>query len=390
MPNTVNSKMAKIHQSNLLLTKLPYFDIKRQHDPLLGGVLEAFEKVYSSGAYILGPALKEFECKFAGYLGVPYAAGVASGTDALIFGLKAAGIKKGDEVIMPSFTFTATALAALHLGAVPVFADVDARSFTLDPKSVRKALSKKTKAMIPVHLFGQCADMDALMDIARTSKIKVVEDACQAHGATWKGKKAGAFGDAGTFSFYPTKNLGGIGDGGMLTTSDEKLFRHVLQYRNLGKGLQDPMVHDEIGWTSRLDSVQAAFLSIKLAQLDRLNDERRKLAALFEQKLHRTPLLLPKEVPGALHVYHIYVVRVPDGKRDALKVFLAQEGIPSMIHYATPVHAQPIMKKYKTRRVPLPVTQALALDVLTLPFFPGMSEPEVEMVAQAIKKFYKG
>ncbi len=334
-------------------------------------------------------SLKEFERKFAGYLGVPYAAGVASGTDALIFGLKAAGIKKGDEVVMPSFTFTATALAALHLGAVPVFADVDARSFTLDPKSVRKAISKKTKAMIPVHLFGQTADMDVLMEIAKSGKLKVVEDACQAHGATWKGKKAGAFGDAGAFSFYPTKNLGGIGDGGMLTTSNEPLYRRVLQYRNLGKGIVDPLVHDEIGWTSRLDSVQAAFLSIKLDHLDEMNDERRKLAGLFAQKLQKSPLVLPSEVPGALHVYHIYVVRVPGGKRDALKEFLAQEGVPSMIHYATPVHAQPIMKKYKTRRVPLPVTQALAGEVLTLPFFPGMTEAEVETVSQAVLKFFK-
>lgn len=389
MPNTVNSKTPKIRQSNLPLTKIPYFDIKRQHDPLLSGTLAAFEKVFSGGAYILGPALKEFECKFAGYLGVPYAAGVASGTDALIFGLKAAGIKKGDEVIMPSFTFTATALAAMHLGAVPVFADVDARSFTLDPKSVRKALSKKTKAMIPVHLFGQCAPMDELMEIAKDAKLKVVEDACQAHGATWKGRKAGAIGDAGAFSFYPTKNLGGIGDGGMLTSSHEPLYRRVLQYRNLGKGIRDPLVHDEIGWTSRLDSVQAAFLSIKLDRLDAINDERRKLALLFEQKLGKTPLVLPQEVPGALHVYHIYVVRVPVGKRDALKDFLAQEGVPSMIHYATPVHAQPVMKQYKTRRVPLPVTQALAKEVLTLPFFPGMTEAEVDAVAQAVKKFFK-
>lgn len=379
-----------MQQSNLPLTKLPYFDIKRQHDPMLSVVLEAFEKVYSSGAYILGPALQEFERKYAGYIGVPYAAGVASGTDALIFGLKAAGIGKGDEVIVPSFTFTATALAVLHLDAVPVFADVDAKSFTLDPQSVLKSLSKKTKAMIPVHLFGQCADMDALMAIAKSAKLRVVEDACQAHGATWKGKKAGAFGDGAAFSFYPTKNLGGVGDGGIWTSSDDKLYRRVLQYRNLGKGIRDPMVHDEIGWTSRLDSLQAAFLSLKLDRLDVLNDERRRLAGLFESKLAGTPLLLPAETPGALHVYHIYVVRVPGGKRDALKAFLAQEGIPSMIHYATPVHSQPIMKRYATRRVPLSVTQKLSKEVLTLPFFPGMTEREVDMVTQAIKKFFKG
>lgn len=380
--------MPKQQQSNLPLQKIPYFDIKRQHEPLWHSARLAFEKVYTSGAYILGPALKEFENKFASYCGVPYSAGVASGTDALIFGLKATGIKQGDEVIMPSFTFTATALAAIHLGAIPVFADMDEKSFTLDPKSVVKALSKKTKAILPVHLFGQCADMNALMNIARAKKIKVIEDACQAHGATWEGKKAGSFGDAGTFSFYPTKNLGGLGDGGLLTTSDEKIFRKVLQYRNLGKGLSNPMVHDEIGWTSRLDSIQAAFLSIKLDHLDALNDERRKLAMLFEQKLEATPLHLPRQVPGALHIYHIYVVRVPDGKRDALKAHLMQNSIPSMIHYELPVHRQPIMKRYKIRKVALTVTERVCKEALTLPFFPGMTENEVDTMAQSIKKFY--
>ena len=389
MPNTVNSKTPKTQTSNLPLAKLPYFDIKRQHDPLLSSTLAAFEKVYSSGAYILGSALKDFEHKYAGYIGVPYAAGVASGTDALIFGLKAAGIQKGDEVIMPSFTFTATALAALHLGAVPVFADVDDKSFTLDPKSVVKALSKKTKALLPVHLFGQCADMDAIMQIARSNKLKVIEDACQAHGATWHGKKAGAFGDAGAFSFYPTKNLGGIGDGGILTTSNEKLHQRVMQYRNLGKNTSNALMHDEIGWTSRLDSIQAAFLSIKLDHLDALNDERRKLASVFEKLLEKTPLILPGQMPGALHVYHIYVVRVSNGQRDALKSHLAQDGIPSMVHYELPVHRQPIMKKYKTRKVKLPVTERLCKEVLTLPFFPGMTKAEADMIGQSVKRFFK-
>lgn len=388
MPNIAKSKTPNQKQNNLPLHRVPYFDIQRQHGALLNGTLAAFEKVFTSGAYILGPALKDFECKFAGYLGVPYAVGVASGTDALIFGLKAAGIRKGDEVIVPSFTFTATALAVLHLEAVPVFAEVDERSFTLDPRSVLKACNKKTKAMIPVHLFGQCADMDALMEIAESKKLKVIEDACQAHGAIWNGKKAGAWGDANAFSFYPTKNLGAIGDGGMLTTSEEKIFKKVLQYRNLGKGLSNPLVHDEIGWTSRLDSIQAAFLSIKLSHLDALNDERRKLASLFEKKLEKTPLILPQQIPGALHVYHIYVVRVPDEKRDALKSHLAQDGIPSMIHYEFPVHRQPIVKKYRTRKMNLAVTERLCREVLTLPFFPGMTEQEVDLIAQSVKKFF--
>lgn len=380
--------MPKPQQNNLLLQKLPYFNIQRQHDTLRGDALAAFEKVYLSGAYVLGPSLKDFEKKFAAYTGTAYAVGVGSGTDALIFGLKATGIMPGDEVIVPSFTFTATVLAVLHLGAIPVFADVDARSFTLDPESVWKALSKKTKAIIPVHLFGQCADMTALTEIARTRKLKIIEDACQAHGASWNGKKAGALGTVGAFSFYPTKNLGGIGDGGMLTTQNRTIDQHVLQYRNLGKGIANSLVHDEIGWTSRLDSVQAAFLAIKLEKLDALNAERRILAANFAKKLKMTPLILPEEMPGAFHVYHIYVVRVPGGKRDALKTYLETEGIPTMIHYAVPVHRQPVVKKYKTRKVELPITEKLSKEVLTLPFFPGMTDQELGMTADAIRKFF--
>jgi dTDP-4-amino-4,6-dideoxygalactose transaminase len=242
--------------------------------------------------------------------------------------------------------------------------------------------------MIPVHLFGQCANMTKLMTLAKQKKLKVVEDACQAHGALWAKRMAGAFGNAGCFSFYPTKNLGGIGDGGMVTTADEKLLKRIIQYRNLGKGIDDPFVHDEIGWTSRLDSLQAAFLSIKLKFLDELNRERRAVAELYHKKLAGTPLGLPREVSPAYHVYHLYVVRVPDGKRNALKEHLSNAGIPTMIHYATPVHAQPIMKKYATRKVKLPVTEKLRDQVLTLPLFPGMTEPEVDAVAGAVQRFF--
>jgi len=369
--------------------KVPYFDLSRQHRKFATQAQEAFTRIFQSGAYILGPALKELEAEFAAYIGTKYALGVGSGTDALIFALRALDIKKGDEVIVPSFTFTSTALAVLHVGATPVFADVEAATFNLDPKSVAQALSRKTRAILPVHLFGLCANMTALMRIARTHKLKVVEDACQAHGALWKKDMAGAFGDAGCFSFYPTKNLGGIGDGGMVTTSDQEFCNRVTQYRNLGKGIVDPFVHDEIGWTSRLDSIQAAFLSIKLKFLDALNRERRAVAERYHKKLAGLPLGLPKEPAAAYHVYHIYVVRVPDGKRDALKAHLAADGIPTMVHYATPVHAQPIMKKHKTRKVELPVTERLREEVLTLPLFPGMTGPEVDAVAQSIRRFYK-
>ncbi|MFA5158904.1 MAG: DegT/DnrJ/EryC1/StrS family aminotransferase [Candidatus Omnitrophota bacterium] len=368
--------------------KVPYFDLSRSHQKFVHQAQEAFDHILKSGAYVLGPALQELEAEFAAYIGTKYALGVGSGTDALTFALRALDIKEGDEVIVPSFTFTATALAVIHAGATLVFADVEENTFNLDPESVVQALSRKTRAMIPVHLFGQCANMTALTAIAKQKKLKIVEDACQAHGALWDKVMAGAFGNAGCFSFYPTKNLGGIGDGGMVTTSDENLLKRVIQYRNLGKGIDDPFVHDEIGWTSRLDSLQAAFLSIKLKFLDELNRERRAVAEMYHKKLAETPLGLPREVGGAYHVYHLYVIRVPDGKRNALKEYLAAQGIPTMIHYAIPVHAQPIMKKHKTRRVKLPVTEKLREEVLTLPLFPGMTEPEVDAVANAIQRFF--
>jgi len=368
--------------------KVPYFDLARSHQKFLIQAQEAFDRILKSGAYILGPALKDLEAEFAAYIGTKYALGVGSGTDALTFALRALDIKKGDEVIVPSFTFTATALAVVHIGATPVFADVEEDTFNLDPRSVAQALSRKTRAIIPVHLFGQCANMTAIMGIAKQKKMKVVEDACQAHGALWNKKMAGAFGNAGCFSFYPTKNLGGVGDGGMVTTSDEKIMRRVIQYRNLGKGIEDPFVHDEIGWTSRLDSIQAAFLSIKLKFLDELNRERRSVADMYHKKLANTPLRLPHEARDAYHVYHLYVIRVPDKKRDALKEHLAKEGIPTMIHYATPVHAQPIIKKHKIRKAKLTTTEKLRDEVLTLPLFPGMTEPEIDAVAASIKRFF--
>ncbi len=369
--------------------KIPYFDVSRQHQSFSKNAIASFKKVLNSGAYILGPELKAFEAAFSSYVGTKYALGVGSGTDALIFSLLSLGIKKGDEVIVPSFTFTSTALAVTHIGAIPVFVDVEETSFNLNPDSVKKAISKKTKAILVVHLFGQCANMTAILNIAKEYGLKVVEDACQAHGSTWKNKQAGSFGDAGAFSFYPTKNLGGVGDGGAVTTSNANIQKKCLQYRNLGKGIENPMVHDEIGWTSRLDSIQATFLNLKLKQLDGINQNRREIADIYHKELKTTPLGLPYETPGAYHVYHIYVVRVPQGKRDALKEYLASKNIPSMIHYKTVVDEQPVMKRFKTRKVDLSTTRKLQQEVLTLPLFPYMKKAEMLFITSAIKQFYK-
>ena len=378
MPNTVNSKTPKPQQSSLPLHKLPYFDIKRQHDPLLSGTLAAFEKIFSSGAYILGPALKDFECKFASYIGVPYAAGVGSGTDALIFGLKAEGVKAGDEVIVPSFTFTATALAALHLRAVPVFADVDPVSFTLDPQSVLKAISKKTKAMIPVHLFGQCANMDALTAIAKTKKIKVIEDACQAHGAVYKGRRVGGLSDAGCFSFYPTKNLGALGDGGCIVTNDRDLAERLRMLRNYGQ--RGKYEHECIGINSRLDEIQAAVLREKLPFLEKWNHQRRRVAQAYREGLEKTDLILPEEIEYAHHVYHLYVIR--SGDRNRLAAHFSHCGIQTSIHYPIPVHRQ---KAYQSDGVPksLPMTDLVSDEILSLPMHPWLEEGEIDKVIDA-------
>lgn len=365
---------------------VPYFDLTRQYATLKDELETALLSVARSGRYILGETVERFEKKFADYCGVPYGVGVGTGTDALIFSLRALGIGKGDEVIVPSYTFCASVYAILHAGATPVFADVD-ETYTLDPASVEKALTKKTKALLPVHLYGQCADMGALMTIAKKRKLKVVEDACQAHGAIWKKNKAGSFGDAGCFSFYPTKNLGGMGDGGMVVTKDKKVLEAVRRHRNLGRITisENPAAP---GWTSRLDALQAAVLEVKLESLDALNEARRKVAQDYQQYLSATPLILPKESAGRRHVYHLFAVRVPGGKRDALKEHLAAKDIPALTHYAVPVHKQSFCRKYARPRVALRNTEKFATEVLCLPMFPEMKRFEVKMVAETVRGFY--
>ena len=368
---------------------VPYFDLKRQYTSLKTEMEAAMLETLSSGQYVLGGTVENFEKAFAQYCGTSSAVGVGSGTDALIFALRALGIGKGDEVIAPSFTFSASIFSILHVGATPVLAEVDPKTYTLDPESVEKSLTSRARAIMPVHLFGQMADMDALGKIARKRKLKIVEDACQAHGAEFKGKKSGFMGDAGCFSFYPTKNLGGAGDGGIVTTNGAKIAESVMKQRNLGRvSLSDP--HQMAGWTSRLDALQAAFLNIKLKSLDTFNDNRRKAAAIYKRALAGTPLGLPVESEGRKHVYHLFVVRVPDGKRDALQAKLAADGIRTMVHYATPVHKQPACRDLVKKTSLLTVTDKISREILSLPMFPEMTEDEVLRVAQCINSFYKG
>ena len=374
--------------TNAAPTKVPYFNATRQFENLESELLPALSLAARSGQYILGPQVQVFEKNFAEYCGSRYGIGVGSGTDALMLSLKALGIGKGDEVILPSFTFIATMFAVMHIQAKPVLADVDPVTYTLDPASVQKLITSRTKALLPVHLYGQTANMDALLEITKKKKLKIVEDSCQAHGATWKGKKAGSLGNAGCFSFYPTKNLGAFGDGGMILTNDEKFVDKIHRMRNLGRKTTTEL-HSVLGWTSRLDTLQASILDVKLKHLDQFNTERRRVAARYRQNLKKTSLILPEEAPGCKHVYHLYVVRVPNGKRDALKTFLAAEGVPTLLHYQAPIHKQPVYLDSYKNKTRLPVTEKISKEILSLPIFPEMKDEEVDSVCDAIQKFYR-
>ncbi len=369
------------------ISSVPYFDSKRQYARLGKEFEEALAKTAASGLYILPPSVQEFEKNFARYCGTSYGIGVGSGTDALIFALKAAGLKKGDEVIAPSFTFVATVFAIMHAGATPVLVDVDPATYTLCPKAVEKAVTRKTRAILPVHLYGQAADMGAIEAIAKKKNLKIIEDACQAHGASWNGRKTGSFGFAGCFSFYPTKNLGAMGDGGMITGSDTEALNFYYRLRNLGrKDLQEN--HLIAGWTSRLDGMQAAILDIKLKHLDSFNDGRRRAAQTYKKLLAGTPLVLPTEAEGRRHVYHLFVVLAPGGKRDSLQKHLADNGIRTMVHYPVAVHQQPACKSQVRVAGKLKVTESLSGEILSLPMFPEITDEEIAAVASAVKSFY--
>lgn len=367
---------------------IPYFTLRRQIKRFKPELDREIQKVFESGQFILGPVVENFEKNFAKYCGVKYAVGVASGTDALILAFRALQIGKNDEVIVPSYTYSATVFGILHQGAKPVFADIDLKTLIVSIDSIKKLITKKTKAILPVHLYGQPANMDELMKIARKFKLKIVEDVAQAHGATWAGKKTGSFGDFGCFSFYPTKNLGGFGDGGMIATNHPGLYKKILTLRNLGHiNFRDD--HQEVGWTSRLDALQAACLNVKLKYLDELNEKRRKIASHYRSRLKNTPLLFSEEGPQSRHVYHLLVVRVPHGKRDALQAHLAKEGITALIHYKTPFHRQPAYKKISKLHWTLPNTDEASKQILSLPIFPEMTFSEVDAVTQSINKFYQ-
>ncbi len=361
---------------------VPFGDLKRQHDAIRTELDDAVARVLDSGWYILGPAVSAFEEEFAAFCHARFCIGVANGTEALQLALTALGVGPGDEVITVANASVYQAITIVAVGARPVFVDVDERSHTMDPAALEAVISPHTRAIMPVHLYGRMADMDAIMAIAERHGVPVIEDCAQAHGATWRGRTAGSIGALGCFSFYPTKNLGAIGDGGAVTTNDATLAEKVRRLRQYGWE-RKYYTRDAGGLNSRLDELQAAILSVKLRHLPAWNARRRAIAAMYHDLLADTDLTLPEAPPDGDHVFHLYVIR--SAERDAVQARLRQQGIGTDIHYPLPTHLQPVYAPFAPPGG-LPATERLAREILSLPMFPELTDDEVQAAAMAVKR----
>ncbi len=360
---------------------VPFVDLRRQYRSLEKQINAAVLDVLDSSKYMLGDYVRAFEQQMETYCGVRHAIGVNSGTDALLLALKACGVGPGDEVVTVAHSFFATAEAIVLAGATPVFVDIDEATYLMNAELLEQAITSRTKAVIPVHLYGQAADMDVITTIARRHKLFVIEDACQACGALYKGRKAGSLGDIGCFSFVPAKNLGGYGDGGLAVTNNDEFAQRIRVYRDHGS--PHKYHHDVVGYNSRLDALQAAVLSVKLTKLDEWNETRRQRAHLYTRLLADSGVITPVEHGLGTHIYHLYVVR--SRRRDELMKFLSERGIATLIHYPVPIHRQ---KAFASAQFgPLPVTERIASEILSLPMFPEMSEDNVREVATAVIEF---
>ena len=363
--------------------KVPFLDLKAHHAPLTEEFERAIREVIESSAFAGGPFVERFEEEFASFCGSSYAIGVGNGTDALWLALLALGIGEGDEVITVPNTFIATAEAITYCKARPVFVDVDPDTFTMNPAELEKSLTKKTKAIIPVHLFGQPADMDSILEFARANGLFVVEDAAQAHGAQYKGQKAGTMGDGGCFSFYPGKNLGAFGEAGAVVTNDPELRKQIQMLRDHGQSRK--YYHSTMGWNCRMDGIQAAILSIKLSHLDKANSLRRKHAREYNQAFAGIDeVLTPFEAKYARHVYHVYAVRVQE--RDAVLRHLQEKGVGCAVHYPVPVHLQEAGRNLGSTKGAFPIAEKLADEFLSLPMFPELTEEQIEYVGRCVSE----
>lgn len=362
---------------------IPFADFRAEYLSLQTELQHALESVFESGSYILGENVKAFEAEFAAYVNVPFAVGVGSGTEALHLSLLACGIGPGDEVITVPNTSAPTAMAISASGARPVFVDVDPEFYTLDANRLEQAFTPAVKAIIPVHLYGQTADMDPILEMARRYNLVVIEDACQAHGAEYRGRKAGSMGHLGCFSFYPTKNLGAYGDGGMVVTSDPSLYEKLKLLRNLGQ--TDRYHHQIRGYNSRLDEIQAAVLRVKLQHLEEWNERRRRLAANYERRLENARVAVPRQRNDARAVFHLYVIR--SYERDGLADTLKSKGVTTLIHYPIPLHRQEAYRDLGLPEGTFPVAERLAHEVLSLPLYPQMKEEDIAFIASVIVSY---
>jgi dTDP-4-amino-4,6-dideoxygalactose transaminase len=361
---------------------IPLVDLKAQNALYRKAYLKALENVLDSTCFILGTQVAAFEKKFAQFIGAHYAIGVASGTDALHLSLRAAGISGGDEVITPVNTFFATPAAIELAGARPVFVDCDPQTYLMDVNGIEKAITAKTRALIPVHLYGQVAPMDAIETIAQDYNLAVIEDACQAHGAEHKKRRAGTFGTAAAFSFYPGKNLGACGDAGAITTNDEQVYNNLRALRNYGSTTK--YYHPTFGINSRLDEMQAAILNVKLHYLDTWNEARQKAAARYRRNLESHPsILLPVLTEHSNHVYHLFVIQV-EGNRDTIIEKMTQRDIHCGIHYPIPLHLQKAYSSLGYAEGDFPHAESIAKKIISLPLFPEIKDEQIDYVCECL------
>ena len=361
---------------------IPLVDLRAQHDSIRDELSGAITQIIDTSAFIMGPAIKQFETSFADFCGATRAIGVSSGTSALHLALWALGIGTGDEVITIPHTFIATAEAISMRGAKVVFVDIDPESYTMDVSKLEAAITPRTKAIIPVHLYGHPTDMDTLLAIARKRGLKVIEDCAQAHGAEYRGRRVGTMGDVGCFSFFPGKNMGAMGDAGAVTTDDDAIAAKLAKLRNHGR--EGKFEHEMVGYNERMDNLQAAILNVKLPHLNDWNARRRAHAAQYCRELAGAGIALPSVKPGCAHVYHLFVIRHP--RRDDLQKFLKERGIATGVHYPLPLHLQPAYADLGHKQGDFPATEAAARQILSLPIYPEMTADMVAEVADAVKE----
>lgn len=365
---------------------VPFLDLKAHHDPIRAEVMAAMNEVIDANAFAGGPFVARFEEEYARFCDTKYCIAVANGTDSLWLSLLALGVGPGDEVITVPMTFMATAEAITYAGAKPVFVDIDPKTFTIDVARIEAAITPRTKAIMPVHLFGQCADMDPILAIAKKHGLFVVEDAAQAQGTLYKDRKAGSMGNAGSFSFYPGKNLGAWGEAGAVTTNDPQLAERIKMFREHGQ--KKKYFHDVVGWNARMDGLQAAVLRVKLKYLDKANDGRRRAAARYDALLASTPgVTPPREAAYGRHIYHVYATRV--GRRDAVLQALGERGVSAGIHYPVPVHLQNAYSNLGYKSGDFPVSEACGDTFLSLPMFPELTDSQIELVVRELTAVLK-